>query len=190
MKKIIVAASLSFAFSVCSISCSALQDMQRAITNLSQCKFKLDGVADFSLAGISVGGKSGFNMLDGVKLLAAFNKNEFPATFTLNIAAVNPNDGTNNTRVTTATMVGFAWQLMIDNSLTIDGDIASPIAIPGNGQSTIIPLRMNLDLERFFKEKGYEHIINLALALGGANGSPARLTLRAKPTINFILGYD
>jgi hypothetical protein len=106
----------------------------------------------------------------------------------VNVAAVNPNDGTGGSTKSTATLTNFAWTLLIDNATTINGDIASPITIPGTGQQAIIPLRMNLDLVKFFKEKGYDHIVNLALALGGANSSPSRLTLRAKPAIKTDFG--
>ncbi|MEK7250884.1 MAG: hypothetical protein AAB209_10740, partial [Bacteroidota bacterium] len=45
-----------------------------------------------------------------------------------------------------------------------------------------------LDLMKFFKDKGYESIVNLALALGGANSAPSRLTLRVKPTVQTDFG--
>lgn len=171
-----------------SLSCSTLKEMQRAITNLSRCTFKLDGVNNFTLVGIPLVGKSKMSILDGAKLVSAFARNEFPASFTLNVAAVNPNDGTGGTTKSSATLTSFAWTLLIDNTLTINGDISSPITIPGTGQQSIIPLQMNLDLAKFFKDKGYESIVNLALALGGVNSSPARLTLRAKPTIRTDFG--
>lgn len=169
-------------------TCNVVNEIQRAITNLSRCTFKLSSVSDFKLAGISLGGKTGFNVTDGATLASAFARNELPASFTVNVAAVNPNDGTGGTSQSSATLTSFAWTLLIDSTKTISGDIASPITIPGTGQQTMIPLRMNLDLVTFFKNKGYDHIVNLALALGGAHGSPARLTLRAKPTINTELG--
>ena len=125
---------------------------------------------------------------DAAKLVAAFTQNNFPASFTLNVAAINPNDGTGGTSNTAATLTSFAWTLILDNTTTINGNIADPIAIPGTGRQTIIPLRMDLDLAKFFKDKGYESVVNLALALGGVNGSPARVTLRAKPKIHTELG--
>lgn len=176
------------ALAMSSLSCSTLMDIQKAITNLSRCKFKLDSVSDFRLVGISLAGKSSINVTDGLKLAAAFARNEFPASFTLNVGAVNPNDGTGGTQKSSATLTSLAWRLILDNTLTINGDIPEPITIPGTGQQTIIPLRMDLDLAKFFKDKGYDSIINLALALGGANSSPSRITLRAKPTINTSLG--
>lgn len=172
-------------------SCSALQDIQKAVTNLSRCKFKLDSVNNFQLVGIRLADKKNVSDLsvgDGVKLAAAFAKDEFPASFTLNVAAVNPNDGTGGTPQAAATLTSFAWTLIIDNTLTINGDISDPITIPGTGQQAIIPLQMNLDLARFFKDKGYESLVNLALAIGGVNGSPSRITLRAKPRLRTSFG--
>ena len=172
-------------------SCSALKDIQQAMTNLTRCEFKLDSVGGFSLMGVNLSNKNAiddFSIADGVKLAAGFARDEFPASFTLNVAAINPNDGTGGTKQTAATLTSFAWTLIIDNTLTINGDIADPITIPGTGQQAIIPLQMNLDLAKFFKDKGYESVVNLAMALGGVNGSPSRITLRATPRINTSLG--
>jgi hypothetical protein len=173
---------------ISSLSCNAVQELQKALTNLSRCKFKLANVADFQIAGIPVAGKSDFTISDGLTLAGAFARNQLPATFTINVAALNPNDGTGGSPKSTATLTSFAWTLLIDNATTITGDIASPITIPGTGQQSVIPLRMNLDLFTFFRDKGYDHIVNLALALGGAHGTPARLTLRARPTISTDFG--
>jgi hypothetical protein len=172
-------------------SCTALKDIQKAMTNLSRCKFKLESVDRFSLSGISLSDKkavSDFSLTDGARLVASFARNEFPASFTLNVAAINPNDGTGGTPQTTATLTSFAWTLIIDNTLTINGDITDPISIPGTGQKSIIPLQMNLDLAKFFKDRGYDAVVNLALALGGANSSPSRITLRATPRLKTQFG--
>lgn len=168
--------------------CSVVKEFQQAIVNLRRCEFKLDNVADFQLAGITLSGKTGFDLLDAGRIMAAIRNNQLPAAFTLNVAARNPNDGTGGTTSATATMTSFAWTLLIDNSLTISGDISSPITIPGSGQQTTIPLQMSLDLLKFFRDKDYEHLANLALALGGANNSPSRLVLRARPSIKTDYG--
>jgi hypothetical protein len=47
---------------------------------------------------------------------------------------------------------------------------------------------MSLDLIKFFKEQGYESLLNLALALGGVHGSAARINLRATPTVDTFIG--
>ena len=41
---------------------------------------------------------------------------------------------------------------------------------------------------KFFKDKGYESIVNLALALGGAQGSSSKITLFATPTVSSPFG--
>jgi hypothetical protein len=41
---------------------------------------------------------------------------------------------------------------------------------------------------KFFKDKGYESLINLALNIGGSGGSSSRLTLFAQPTVSTSLG--
>jgi len=180
--------SLLFALSLSTLSCSALKDFSNTMTNLSRTKFKLDSVNGFQLAGIPLAGKTSVNIMDGAKLLAAFSKNELLATFTLNAGPLNPNDGTGGTTKASSTLTSLAWTLIVDNTLSINGNIANPITIPGTGQQTNIPLQMNLDLMKFFRDKGYESIVNLALALGGANSSPSRLTLRVKPTVQTDFG--
>jgi hypothetical protein len=174
-----------------SLSCHELKELSNALSNLSRCKFKLDSINNFQLLGMPLASKQklkDFGLADAARLAGAFAQNSFPASFTLNVAAVNPNDGTGGTKNASATLTSLAWTLILDNTTTIRGDISDPIVIPGTGQQTIIPLTMGLDLAQFFKDKGYESVINLALALGGANGSPARVTLRAKPTISTSLG--
>jgi hypothetical protein len=176
---------------VSGFSCKQLQDLQRSMTNLSRCKFKLDTINGFELMGVGLSNKaklSDFSLLDAAKLAAGFTRGSFPASFTLNVAAINPNDGTGGTPNASATLTSFAWTLILDNTTTINGDITDPIVIPGTGQQSIIPLKMNLDLAKFFKDKGYESVANLALALGGVNGSPSRVTLRAKPRLKTDFG--
>ena len=81
----------------------------------------------------------------------------------------------------------LAWRLFIDSKETVTGNIGG-ITVPGIGQATNIPILMSLDLFKFFSDQGYDGIINLALALGGRNGSSARITLKATPTVETVLG--
>jgi hypothetical protein len=172
-------------------TCNVVKDISKMITNVQRCQFKLENVNDFRLSGIQLSKfskLSDFNLLDGAKLLNSFRTKKFPAEFVLNVAAINPNDGTGGSPKTNSTLTSFAWTLILDNVTTIKGNIANSIEIPGTGQKSIIPLNINLDLYEFFANKGYESIVNLALALGGVNSSPSRITLRAKPTISTSLG--
>lgn len=171
-----------------SISCNVVKELAQGLTNLTRCTFKLQGISDFRLADISLTGKRSLGLGDAAKALAAFTRGELPAGFVLNVGVKNPNDGTGGTTKAAAIMTGFAWNLRLDDTPTISGNIADPIRVPAAGQETVIPLNMNLDLLKFFKDKGYDKIMNLALALGGAQGSTSRVTLRATPTIKTDFG--
>lgn len=169
------------------LSCSVFQ----TISNIGRLKFKLGAVSGFTLNGISVSGKSklaDFNAIDLLKLSSAFAQGSFPVSFTLNVEAVNPNDGKGGYRSTNATLKSFPWRLLLDNKETISGNIGSPVNVPGTGEVSIIPLQINLDLFTFFQDKGYESLINLALNLGGSGSSSSQITLFAKPVVSTILG--
>jgi len=169
------------------ISCSGVYD---AITNVQRLQFKLNNVTGFSAAGVGFSSASSitdFRFTDAAKLLGAFNDGKLPVEFTLNVLAKNPNDGTGGTKNASAVIKNLAWRLFIDNKETITGNVGG-ITVPGVGQATNIPVLMSFDLFKFFKDQGYEGILNLALALGGKNGSAARITLKATPTVETILG--
>jgi hypothetical protein len=180
--------SLIVSLSILSLSCQTLQEITQAMSNISRLKFKLAGVREFKLAGVSLSGKSSLRISDSPALLSAVTQKRLPATFTLDIAAINPNDGTAGTTKTSATLAGLAWTLLIDDTPTITGDLDAPLAIPGTGEQVRIPVRMNLDLIQFLENKGVDHLVNLALALGGSSGSPTRLTLKARPTVQTSFG--
>jgi len=166
--------------------CATLTEMQNAITNLRRLQFKLDSVTPGTLAGVDLSKASepsSITLQDGLKLTAAFAKKSLPLSWALNVAAKNPNDGAGGSPQRTATLSSLAWTLKIDEKETISGDISQPLEIPGTGQAAIIPLQMNLDLYTFFSERGYKEVLNLALALAGKQGSAARLTLAAVPTV-------
>jgi hypothetical protein len=173
-------------------SCSTIRQISQTLTDLQRLKFKLENVNGFKVAGIDVTNKKSikdFSLTDGLKLTQAFATKKFPAEFVLNVAAQNPNDGkAGGSRQANATINHLDWNLYIDDVKTINGDIASPVEVPGTGQTKIIPLMMGLDLYEFFGNQGYEKVINLALNIGGVGGSPTRLKLDAKPTVTTPLG--
>ena len=47
---------------------------------------------------------------------------------------------------------------------------------------------MNIDLIEFFGNKGLDNLVNLALSLGGQQGSSAELALFATPTVTSPIG--
>ncbi|TNE35137.1 hypothetical protein EP342_02080 [bacterium] len=172
-------------------SCKTLNQIKDSVINLQRLEFKLDNVNNFRLAGVDLSkikSVSDLSVMDGIKLTKAFAEKKLPAQFVLNVAANNPNDGTGGSKQSAATLTSLDWKLYIDNKETIAGNINKEIVIPGTGQSETIPLVMNIDLYQFFGNKGYEDIINLALAIGGQGGSASRLKLDALPTVKTPIG--
>jgi len=168
-------------------SCSVYQTM----VNLSRLKFKLGDVNNLTLSGINIYNKkslSDFNAVELLKLTSVITSGKLPASFTLNVEAKNPNDGSGGYPKTDATLKSFPWKLEIDNIETISGNIGTPVSVPGTGQVTNIPLTMDIDLIEFFGNKGLDNLVNLALALGGQEGSSSKLTLYATPTVSSPLG--
>jgi hypothetical protein len=167
--------------------CSGVYD---AFVNLKRLQFRLDKVTDLKVSGISFSGFSDISNIgisDAAKLFSNFTSGKLPISFVLNVLAKNPNDGTGGTKRSSAVIENLAWRLFIDNKETINGNIGN-ITVPGVGQATNIPIEMNFDLLKFFSDVGYESLINLALALGGRNGSASRITLKVKPTVSTLLG--
>ncbi len=173
--------------SVLNIGCTGVMD---AITNMQRLQFKLDKVTGMKLAGVplsNIGSISNISLLDAANLLANFTQGKLPVEFTLNVLARNPNDGTGGTKNTAAVIKNLGWRLFIDSRETINGNVGN-ISVPGIGQATNIPIGMSFDLIRFFNDAGYDNLLNLALALGGKNGSSSRVTLKVQPTVETVFG--
>jgi LEA14-like dessication related protein len=104
------------------------------------------------------------------------------------VLAKNPNDGTGGTPNTSAVIKSLGWRLFLDDAEMINGNITQGIEVPGVGKETTIPIDMNLDLLSFLQGQNYDHLMNLAMAIGGKNGSSARVKLAVKPTVDTFLG--
>jgi hypothetical protein len=179
------------------ISCNTLKELakneiSKQVINLQKCEFKLDKIVDFKLAGLDISKINSIkdiSLLDAAKLVQTFNNKKVPINFTLNVAALNPNDGTNGTTKSAVTLQKLDWSLLIDGVNTLSGAVNKAIEIPNSAdEKTIIPLDIGLDLYEFFGNKGYESLINVALGLGGLGGSASKLTLNGKPTISTPFG--
>lgn len=167
--------------------CSVYQ----TFVNLSRLKFKLGEVGSFTLNGVNLSNKaslSDFSASEILRISQAVANGTLPVSFVLNVQAKNPNDGTGGYPNTNATIDDFPWRLLINDKETISGGLNNPVTVPGTGQITVIPLRMNLDLIKFYQNKGYQDLINLALSIGGNKGSSSNLTIYAQPTVSTSLG--
>ena len=188
MRRLKLLAPFLLIFAFTNISCSVYQ----TIVNISRLKFKLGVVNNFSLSGINLTNKKSINdfgSMELLKLAASFTNGSMPATFTLNVNALNPNDGTGGYPQTNATIVSFPWRLMINDKETVTGDIGSPFTVPGTGQAAVIPIQITLDLYKIIQSKNYQDILNLAMSLGGYGGSNStNLALFAKPVVSSPIG--
>ncbi len=169
------------------ISCSVYQ----SLVNIGRLKFKLGTVNGFNINGVQISNKarlSDFTPQEILTISSAIAGGKLPVSFILNVETTNPNDGTGGYSRTNATIKSFPWRLLIDDKETISGNIASPFTVPGTGESVYLPLQINFDLLSFIKDRNYQSIINLALAIGGQQGSSANLAIYSRPTVSTGLG--
>lgn len=182
MKKIkITFIFLSFLLSL--NSCNTIKGLFTSIDDFSNLKFKLGKVENFKVSTIDISNISSTNSISATDVLiltkSILNK-QLPAEFTLNLLANNPKN--NAKKQSKAIIENLSWILYIDDKETINGIINTPIQIL-TGATSEIPVQINLDLYKFFSDKGYDDLMNMALAIGGANGSSSRLKLKIKPTV-------
>ena len=185
MKKLIIASAVLFALT--NISCSVLN----TIVNVSRLQFKLGKVNQVQVAGISVQGKkslSDFSPFELLKLTGSVASGSLPVSFIVNVEAKNPNDGTGGYPRTDIGIQSFPWKLYIENKETISGNLNNPVNVPGVGEVTNIPLRVDIDLIKFFGNQNYKSLINLVFAISGSQGYSSNLALYARPTISTMIG--
>lgn len=165
-------------------SCATLN----ALAGLGRIQFKLNDVQSVRLAGIDVTNKhsvSDFSVMDGLNLMNAFSSGRFPLTFTLNVAAKNPNAP--NAAYGALQVTDFPWRLLLDGHETISGNIGAPVGVPAGGTTAMMPLQVTVDLKQFLADKGYNDMLNLAMALSGQGGS-SHIQLKATPTMSTPIG--
>ncbi len=167
--------------------CSGITD---TITNAQRLQWKLGSVSGMNVSGVdvsNVSSLSSLNPLDMVKLTSAVGSGKLPVGFTLNLLAKNP-EGEGGSKNSSDLIKSVEWRLLIDNKETINGMVSGPITIPGVGQTSTIPVSINLDLMQFFQNEGLQSLAGMVLGIGGKSGSPARLSLKIKPTIDTFIG--
>jgi hypothetical protein len=160
--------------------CTTLQQ----IAALQQVDFDLGDVGDGRLAGVDIDRVASSQQLrptDIARLTAAAARGEMPLAFTLHVDASNPEENG-----VPARLVQLDWTLLVDGSETISG-VFNDERLIQPGTTADLPISIRLDLLDFFNDSAPD-LINLALNLAGAGGDPARLSLRARPTINTSFG--
>lgn len=167
--------------------CSVLKTLE----NVSRLKYKIHSAVGYKVLGISIDNKKSikdFNSLEMLKLSSGILKGSLPLTFSLNIEAKNPNDGSGGYPQTDLTLESFPYKLFINDKEIITGDIDSPVLVPGKGESTLIALNIEFDIAKSFKEKSLDDILSLLLNLGGVGGSTSNIKLLVRPAIGTPIG--
>ena len=167
--------------------CSVYQ----TISNVSRLKYKINSATDYKVIGISIADKKSlkdFNSLELLKLTAGLMKGNLPLTFILNIEAKNPNDVNGGFARTDLNISSFPWRLYLNEKEIVQGNIAEPVFVPSKGESVIIPIKIEFDIAKSFKEKSMDDILLLLLQIGGAHGSTSNLKMIAKPVLGTPLG--
>lgn len=161
-------------------ACATLQQ----IAALRQVAFALAGVQDGRLAGVPLTRIASYQDLTPVEIgrvALAIARNDLPLSFRVDIRAENPAEN-----MAAATLVRLAWSLYLDDKETINGVLDTSYVLPP-GQPVVIPLQMTLNLRQFFDGPA-ESLVNLAAGLAGLRADPARIALRAVPSIDTPLG--
>lgn len=167
-------------------SCATLN----ALAGLTRAEFKLQDAVNVSLMGVNLSGKhsvSDLSVMDGINLLSNFKSGKFPLTFTLNVAARNPNKPDPKANLSGFSLTEFPYKLLLDGKETITGGIGNAVSLPNGGQTVIIPLQASVDLKHFFADKGYEELVNLAMAISG-QGGVSHVQLKAQPKLSTPIG--
>jgi len=160
--------------------CATLQQ----IANLSRVDFRLGDLSGLRLAGVDlsdVRSIDDLNVLEVGRITLAVARNELPIEFELGVEASNPVGDGGDARLT-----ALDWTLLLEGRETISGALDREYLIPA-GTSTRIPVTIGFDLIEFVDGNATD-LVELALSLANAGGSPKKVALRAIPTIDTPLG--
>ncbi|MCL4550759.1 MAG: lipoprotein [Bacteroidetes bacterium] len=167
--------------------CSVLQTVQ----NVSRLKYRIDSATDYRVAGIFLSDKKNirdFSSIEMLKLTAGLAKGTLPLTFLLNVEAKNLNDGSGSYPRTDLTLISFPWRLLLNNKETVKGNINEPVFVPGKGKTVLIPIRIEFDIAKSFKDKSIDDVLMLLLQIEGVKNSTSNLKLLARPIVGTPFG--
>ena len=163
-------------------SCATLQQAME----LSSVKFTFDRVSSVRVAGIdlmNLRSVEQLNMFQMARATLAVSRENLPIDLTVHVKTENP-----LVNQIAATLVSMDWTLMLDGRETISGTLNDRITLPA-GEVQTIPLRLSLNMFKFFNEKNAVDMLDLALAFAGSKGSvPQGVALKIRPTIDTPLG--
>lgn len=154
----------------------------RGLQALRDVEFRLDSVADARLAGVDLARLRSFEdltPLQATALLGGLMERNLPLQLELGVAARNPGS-------VAARLVRMDWTLLLAGRDTVSGTLDRAWEIPP-GETTIVPVRVSVNLAEFF-EHNLPELVDLALAASGRSSRPVEIGLRVQPTIDTALG--
>jgi len=155
----------------------------RQVAALGDVEFALDRVGEVELAGVRIGDRRSFADLslgEAARITAAVASGAVPFSFAAHVGAENP-----ATNSVSARLMQMRWTAVVDDRDTVSGVLDREYVLPP-GQRVDIPLRVEMDLYDFFGGRAAE-FFRIARAVSGG-GEPARVSLRARPTVQTPLG--
>ncbi len=169
--------------------CTAVQTVTRTLAEISLPAFQLAGVENVTLAGISlarVRSLADLRLEHVMKLQRLFEQKTLPLECTV-LVKVQNTPASAALRSVPITFQRIKWRLWIEQTPTVEGVVTEPISVPADG-TTLVPVVARVDLLRFFANKSYQELVELALILAGEEGVK-HIAVDIQPTIRApILG--
>ncbi|MEN8208528.1 MAG: hypothetical protein ABFR50_04670 [Candidatus Fermentibacteria bacterium] len=196
MKKSFVVSGF-LVLSILIASCSVTDPL-----TLLRCQFRIENTEDFFLTGIQLDSLENLSVIQMAEVAAIWASGSCPVDFTLNIGIHNPNNGSTGPDIIPVTLSSLVWDLYLDGdsgaafdtTWVASGTMSSPLEIPGENETVLLPLDISFDAFALMSEVGVLNFIDLALAIGGINSSLrtsehiGRMLVTAVPTISTPLG--
>jgi hypothetical protein len=169
------------------LGCSA----QRSIEYLAKMKYKIHSVTDFEIQGVRIDDKSqlgDFSPSDMLTLVPALGREKLYASFTLNLLIQNPNPTDSENDELDLEITSLPWELFLNDSKILTGDISEPIHLKGNISEEKIPIKIALNVFELLDKRSVNDFLKTVLNFGGKNSTTSNITLFAQPEISTLLG--
>lgn len=160
------------------LSCD-VQKQLSALANMAKCEYRIANLANISLAGVDITGKSSvsqLNLTDAARLATAYATNNMPLNMTLNLDVKNPNSGP-------AALTRMAYKFKLDNQEMTTGNLNSGFSVGGNSTGTL-PIGLSFDVRKLLSGKSKDAILNLLLNMAGQSSNPTMVGMSIKPSFN------
>ncbi|WP_347158918.1 hypothetical protein [Pontibacter chitinilyticus] len=151
----------------------------------TEARYSLQQVQDVKLNGIDVMQKrnsNDFTTRQGDSLLASLSDNTLKASTTLYLHVQLPDTG----EARSMTITKLQWQLLVDNSETLQGTIQQPMQLHEGLNK--LPVNTNVLLAEPMGIRNYEGLSKLMTLLAKKQDLRRNLTLRIKPTVATPVG--